>query len=256
MPNEKESLALEVLHATFEAGAEETASRFGDVALTLVLSSAIANPLAQIVGVALKGLVKQLLSRISKTERMLNRILAEPLETAVGTIVAVLSVRPTTTEERAECSRQLDIAFDGLSKARSYAQNESQRLVVRLYQCLVASLKSGGKPFVELYLGELEVIVANLKREAEEATAESKEIVIEVIDVMPIFYDEENNPYVTFNRLNAGKDSEREQLSKDAEMCATFARDLETFGGFVRRVSNSGLEFLQKGAGSPTENCL
>src|SRR5262245_37987117 len=140
--------ALSILSKAFGSTVELEVEHASSFLLSTLVSAAIADPVSKLVGVLVKELIEELFKATNSVERKLDVQLREPLQTAVTIANETLSHRTTDRAEARERVRQLRFAFDKLRTAYSYAEgmNDNDRAeVVRLYQCVVASLIPGGK---------------------------------------------------------------------------------------------------------------
>jgi hypothetical protein len=113
--------------------------------------------------------------------------------TACQTVVDVLSVQCRTVAEVQERERRLAVAFDNLVRAYNYteAHNTDDRLLIRMYQAVVAALKEGGRPFAHLYVGDLYAV-------ASEARAEAALLRDTAASIDPRFFEEHRNDVLRY----------------------------------------------------------
>jgi hypothetical protein len=154
-----------------ESTAKELTKAVGGMLLHRVMATAIAEPAAAILGEVAGAFASALLEQTSAIERKLDKLLAEPFETAVTTIEEAVLARPSTPVEFDERNRQLQRAFDDLRKARTLAEDEEERNVVRLYQVLVAAMMRGGGAYVREYVAELRSLAQAAREQATFAKA-------------------------------------------------------------------------------------
>lgn len=149
-----------------------TAGKIVDTALAVGLAGTTLSPISAVAGAALgaavKEFVEQLKAETSNLEAKLDLILREPLISACQTVLEVLSAQYRTVFEVQERERRLAVAFDNLMRAYNHteAQDNDDRLIIRMYQAIVAALKEGGAPFAYLYVGQLYAAASAARGEA------------------------------------------------------------------------------------------
>ncbi len=148
---------MDILQAALESAAEESIRNLGPRLLDAIMVASVGNPVAAVVASVAKALIQAVFHTTSTLEKKLDAQLTEPMATAVTTLSDVLSVHAITEAELTECERLLTNVADNLAKAYTYAQKTDPACCkdVRAYQVLVSALRSGGRPFLELYSQDL-----------------------------------------------------------------------------------------------------
>jgi hypothetical protein len=147
----------------------------------LLLGTAMA-PIAEVAAGAVSGAVKAIIEELakqnSKTEQLLENVIAEPLKFARQTLEENLTIVVRTKAEIKEQQRQLKTAYDKLLQASFYEDKMKApvQVQIHLYRAVIAGLMSGGRPYAERYIGELKVTSSLARTEAEGALAEAEEI--------------------------------------------------------------------------------
>lgn len=202
------------------------------------LSAAIATPVVHILAAAAKGIVRELLQSTTSIEKKIDRMLTEPLQTSMRTFIEVISAAPKDRTELEESYRRLDVAFDDLNKAYTYASPE-ERLLLRLYMTLIAALKRGGGAFVRLYLNELASVASEAREAATQADEEARhaEHVLNWLTNKPVSARAQDG-------WMAGREYQAEHLDRllaRSRRLRIGAEELETFCRFVTRLAQIGL---------------
>src|SRR6267378_717919 len=155
--------------AFLEETVKERLKQFSYSALFVTASSEVAKGMAEvIVGPMLKAFLKVL----DPTQKKLDTILNEPLQTAVTLTRQCLSVQIVNENDRRICDQQFYAALQIFEKAYSYASGrkgyETIRIHIRLAQATIAkSMDAPGTVLV--YLKEF---VSTLKEQVQLAEAE------------------------------------------------------------------------------------
>jgi len=169
---ETDIAVLQIIRLGMAQATEETIKKFGEDTLTQLLlatvAAPIAGPIAAGAAAMLTTLAKGVFRETSAIDRKLNKILAQPFKTASQTVRQVLSEEVRDSAEEARATERLKRAADQLDEAYTYAEADSpqRRLLVRVYQCLVAGLLEGGGAALRQYLGELRWLGARARDQA------------------------------------------------------------------------------------------
>ena len=260
MPNEddagrlddSESAVLHIISEGVKDAADEATKKHGEELLKhllpVVVAGPLAGPLAAGVAAMVAVLIESLFKATNATERKLDRLIAEPFETATRTIKEILSEEVRNDPEEVEATRRLQHAADELEKAYTHAECEvpKKRLLVRAYQCLVAALLKGGGAAMRKHLEGFRVLAAAAREAAKHWTAAADRVKNREAGVMA----EEMELYAQTSRLFAppmhrelafplGLPSEQQLQSflasreaghrEQAETMEKRAKDLDTF---------------------------
>lgn len=255
-------LAVSVLRSVLESTVETATKEGGSRLLSLIMSSAIASPVAAILAEAFKTLISRVLKETEAIEVKMNLILAEPLRTAVATLRDVLAVTPLDEAEIAECDRQIAQAFDSLRKAEAYTGTDavSQRTLIRMYLALAVALKQGGRPFAELYVKRMRLIERELRGVSQAARREAESLretdfergQREQWERRQDSYPDQLERRVGSSFSRAQRESQRGKLLADAKQFETDADQLVLFCDFIIAVSQRKIDLrllLQVGCG-------
>jgi hypothetical protein len=214
----------------------------------------LASIAASVVAAAVKEFVEQLREHTSEIEKKIDLIIQEPLESAVQTIIDVLSVRYDTEAESCERERQLSYAFDNLRRAYAYAayQEASHRRLVRMYQAIVAALKEGGRPFALLCLADLRTLVVETRAEASSARTRAADIDPEFFERHRIDFVRYSVDYLHYEQNQeavdqsiADAEEQKSQLLENSAVLEKWADHMESFCRFVEYVVNHRDEILR-----------
>lgn len=247
--------ALTVASRALASAAGAAAGDLSVRLLSSVISVAISGPVGAALSEIVKALVSALLSATESLDKKIDLILAEPLRNAVTSLNAILSVDIRTREEEIERDRQLQETFYNLKKAYVYVgqdRNGERRHVVRLYQCIVAALMPGGRPFAELWIAELRntSVAARLRASIwkNEAQAVDLEIAPENIEAMVDSWQGYPDgalygPGALSGYLSAAEDRKRAAL-ETAEFLEKSAADMDLFCDWVLYLAANRDELL------------
>jgi len=227
-----------------------TAGKVADTTLAAALAGTALSPISAIagpvLGVAVKEFIEQLTTETSQLDAKLDLILHEPMTSACQTVVDVLSVQCKTTAEVQERERRLAVAFDNLMRAYNYTEpkNTDIRLVIRMYQAVVAALKEGGRPFAYLY-------VADLYAAASKGRGEAAHLRDSAASINPEFFEEHRSDVVlhavdwahyyqleeSVNRTIVGEKDRKGALLAEAVKLEKAAGQIEALCSLVRNVA-------------------
>jgi hypothetical protein len=164
---------LQIIGEGMSEATSEGFKKFGEETLTPLLintiAAPIAGPLAAGAAALLGSFAKQLLKETNSIERRLNKLLAQPFNTASRTVREILSEEVRDAAEGSRATERLKRAAELLDEAYTYAESESprRRLLVRVYQSLVAALIEGGGAALRRYTDELRQLAGRARQEAE-----------------------------------------------------------------------------------------
>lgn len=243
-----------------QAVVEEATKTAAPVLLLHVVSAAIANPAAAVLGAVAKSFIAELLKQTSASTRYLEQIVEEPLKTATAVVTRVLSAPLSKQDELREADRQLKGAYDNLQKALSYAPDGSgdKRLVIGFYQAFVAALMTGGGAFVAVHVKELRALAARYRARSKEAANRAQDIRARLEKTSEIFRLQiSQRPGVGGDRALEGlaislprarQESERDALEKEAAASIARAEQIERFCDFVTQLAQHQPDVLQSAA--------
>ena len=177
---ESDIAVLQIIGQGMSEATVETFKKFGEETLMPLLlntiAAPIAGPLAAGAAALLATFAKRLFQETNSIERRLNKLLSQPFKTASRTVREVLSEEVRSTAEEARATERLKRAADQLDEAYTYAESETpqKRLLVRLYQCLVASLIEGGGAVLRRNMAELQLLALRARSEADRLKADAE----------------------------------------------------------------------------------
>jgi hypothetical protein len=234
-------LAFAIASAALEKGTEQGLG----LAAQILLQGAVPEPVTAVVAAGLAAATKALINGLAETTRKtdlyLVTMLAEPFDSARGALAEVLSVQAVSIEELEECDRQLGVAFDGLRRAHAYAVRTDPAAchTIRLYQCMVASLKVGGAAFAREYVHELRTLSASFL--ASGAAAKSKADTLDpnrfrAMTFVSTDYVQMNNNLEAVERATEEETQRKSDLEVTSQALKRRASDLNRFCTVVERV--------------------
>ena len=172
---------LDIVSEGLQETAQALTANTGEELLRAVLpavAGTLAGPLASGAAAMTGAVVKAIFRQTSATERKLNKQLAAPFKTAARTVEDILSEQALTDAEEADATRRLEAARERLALAYTYAEDHSpeRRLLVTVYQALVAALLEGGGAALRRYLQELRGLAEAARHRAAGEVAEADRV--------------------------------------------------------------------------------
>jgi hypothetical protein len=238
---------------TVKSAAEPVVRKLVARAVGVAIATSATGVGAAVLGTAAKELAQALLDSTSAMEAKLDRIIAEPLQSALAGLNDIVRAQFTTENELQRVDNDLSALFRNLQKAATLAgrTDPSQRLLIRAVQAYVAALEAGGGPYVAVIVREFREIAASLKSAAD-ALDEQRRHEPELV----FSKDEYEGAWMqALSYGNAGgvigmAAMEDKHLSAHAAQAAEAAsmrrtaEDLELYCVFVEKLRDRRLEFL------------
>lgn len=250
----KNDLALDILNKTLEAVVDHAGESVGPAILEHLIGAALAEPVSKVIAAVAKVAIGKLFEETSAIEKKLDRLLAEPFESAVTTVQEVLSVEARSENEKAECTRQLRQAFTDLRRAYTFARYRSpaQKKSVRIFQAFVAGLLPGARPFAHLYVQDLQKLIDKDRVEAASRLQQasqirkgdwSEEAMMRREAEWAIAADGIERR-LSFHSVEVHKEREKERLAREAGHLLEQAKRLDLFCRFVLLIADRQDELL------------
>jgi len=172
LDSSKQALVHIVGEGVKEAGREATKLRAEEVwkrLLPAVAAGTLSGPLAAGTAAIVSALAERIFKETGAIEDKLDEILTEPFDTAVRTVSEILLEETKDKDEERYANDRLERAASRLETAYTYTSRDlpEKRLLVRVYQCLVAALLKGGGAAMRRYLKDLRGLAAVVSLEAE-----------------------------------------------------------------------------------------
>lgn len=176
-------VAPKAIEKAVAAAASEGAKILGKHFLKGSLSLFLIEPATAAIGAIVEFLVSKILDETLEIQRQLNlrldAILLEPLGSSRKILTDVLQVNISDPETMQEVNRQLDVAYDNLTKSLTYAErvNSEVVLTIHAYMALVCSIKHGGREFAKLHITELMKSAGELREKRTELQSRERELI-------------------------------------------------------------------------------
>lgn len=180
--DEPQSTVLRIVSKGMSDAAAESTKQYGQelfkALLPAMLAAPLAGPMAAGAAAMVSTLIGTLFKETSATDRKLSKLLQEPFKTATRTIKRVMSEDVRDDAEEAYAARRLQFAADELERAYTFAEDEApkKRLLVQVYQSLVAAFLEGGGAAMRKDLEEFRALVLVARERATRCIAEAERV--------------------------------------------------------------------------------
>lgn len=245
-----------LLGKAIAATASDLAKELVKYALPASAGLLIVTPSTAVFGVAVEMLVGRLFEQNQalhdEFKAKVDTVLAEPLKTACKQLTDIARIKTTDEQTLGQIDRQLDVVYDTLIKALSYAEENDResRLTITAYLALAAALMKGGKEFAQLHISSLREEAVRIRVECERFAQDYAWLVKladeygEKMRLSDSFDDFWDGPGVSprqrltgvYARTATGYRSEAEQCQRMLHAIKDVPGDIETFCEFLKPI--------------------